>query len=633
MERFVKSLSLALLLCCLALCLASTKLWTRLVESKPIDCATLGIENLNPSSGEVTCSARTFLFSKYRIAKFVKIPSADSLKFGLKSIPPNTTVTVQSIKPPPGYASIANKDGKTVWFTSVGTEWTGASRALANLSAGEDYTLLSKSDFEFEMVFSLGKITAKHSIFLTALSVLIGCYLFIFGFVVRTPRFADVAMIASVLALIVVWCGMPYGTTTGWIDTADDTSYLNWSYNLGYLLDPDLTHGPIKSWASHHNHHSWGTGLFLAPFLFVARLISPGLPVPGLIHFGLMNFGIIFWGCVSVYVFYWTYKLFSPWRPALLMALLGLVSTSALRWMFIRNIFSHIPELVTIGCAAYFCAQRYFRSRGDWRTFLFMMLSLIMAVQVRRENNALFGIPILYEILLPQTRSRKERLSASIALLVGIILSSAILLATNYFTELKAFFANSQTQNFFNFKTPLQTLLTVGPQVFYGQDFGLFYWQNAYPWLALLACLTQMKQWRYWLPLAGTVGFYLLLCTYFEYPNGMEWQNRFLLKLTPILFGGALWFLNHSRLPIRIAGWIWMFVGAGMELLLYRVQKPVEMPFYIDDLSDHLFMYPQSWPGMNMSIFYLPLIAISFVATLFWTLFYFMGRRRPRSSS
>ena len=273
--------------------------------------------------------------------------------------------------------------------------------------------------------------------------------------------------------------------------------------------------------------------------------------------------------------------------------------------------------------AGYFTVERYFRQRDENRYLTGLLAALVFATQIRRENIAFFGVVIVYEWLLPSTKSVLEKIKNSAFFAGAAVLSIVILMATNYFTKLKAFFASSQTAEYFYTSDFLTVFLKQAPAVFYQEAYGLFYWKNAYPWLALGACFVMRRFWRMWLPLLGIALFYLLMCTFFQYPNGFEWQNRFMLKLTPILFGGAVIFLNSVSRPIKIAGWLWLIASATMELHDYFKQLPKGMNFYATDFSDNMLMYPQSWPGPWMELFYLPLTAIwiiSLVLCLKWYL-------------
>ena len=133
-------------------------------------------------------------------------------------------------------------------------------------------------------------------------------------------------------------------------------------------------------------------------------------------------------------------------------------------------------------------------------------------------------------------------------------------------------------------------------------------------------------------PLAVVTFLFIVMCTLYEYPNGMEWQNRFMLKLNPILFGGAAIFLRDSGRVLKCAGWVWLVTAACLEFDLYRRQLPAGMNFYLSDFSDHTLMFPQTWGGTNMTIFYLPLIAVLFLSTILWLRIYWTICKAQSSS-
>jgi hypothetical protein len=619
MKHMHKTSILLVLFATVGILVCSTKIGSLMILRTPVSCDDLSFINLDPVAGDARCENRLFIFGKYNAITLKKFPGSNPLRIQFNKNEDNLAITGQIIKAP-GTMKLATPDGKIIWQSSgVGTEWSGATRSLVT-TKDDRQTLIwtSNSEFEYEIILSPGALPNLRSNLVTALSVVIVLGVgFLCAFGRNYSAMTQISLLMSLCVVVILSCGMPYGSTTGWFDPGDDTSYFHWTYNLGYLLDPYLTHGRLQSWASDHNHHSWGTGLMLAPFLIPARIMAPNLG-PSSLHFGLVNFGVIIWGCLSIYVMFRTFSLVTAWRSALIVALFSVVSTSALKWMFMRNFFSHIPELLAVGCASYCIIRRYIDRELRARIFLGMLISLWLATQIRRENIALFAIPFLYEWLLNTGRNKKYILWYSGIIASVSVMSIITLLATNYFTKLGAFFTSSQTHSYFRPDKFWQMLTQNGPEVLWREDYGLFYWKNAYPWLALGAICLHRRSWRHWAPLSLITIVYLMMCILYEYPNGMEWQNRFLLKLNPILFGGALIFLKRAPKPMQIAGWSWMIASALMELGLYRRQLPAGMNFYISDLTDHSLMFPQLWPGINMYIFYLPLIFVSFVSALFW---------------
>ena len=155
-----------------------------------------------------------------------------------------------------------------------------------------------------------------------------------------------------------------------------------------------------------------------------------------------------------------------------------------------------------------------------------------------------------------------------------------------------------------------------GLLVLFDKEIGFFYWLNIFPWVALLALWWTRRKWKVWLPLLLTATSFILLCIMFEYPNGCEWQNRFLLKLNPIVFGGVGFVLFKGSKWVRS-----LIVGGACaacirEILLYRNQLPDGMAFYLQQFGDHSLAFPQLFPGSAMYLFYLPLIVFASLATL-----------------
>jgi hypothetical protein len=632
MNRIQKILVFTLAVSCAMIALISTKQWTRLATKSQVSCDTLGFQNVNAISGEISCEARRFFFQDYFTVKLTKLPNSEPLQVAFSDPASKYLVTGQFIKPPVNALIVTDlKTKKTVWKSSdIGTGYSGLTREVVTLPEDSTTVIMSLyADVVYELTLSskgAGSELPSNFFNLVTLFIL-GCSLALL-FMSRPSPWISSAIILTSLAVIVSWYGMPFGSSAGWFDGGDDTSYMHWTYSLGYLLDPDLTHSPyISSWARNHNHHPWGTGLILAPFQLPARLLGLGIR-PTVIHYCMINFGVIFCGCVSVLVLFKSFNFFSPWRPALTISLASLVSTSMIKWMFIRNFFSHVPEFLALSIATYFAMRRYYAQNLERRYFLVLLAAMSLATQVRRENIGLFGILIAFEWLLIETPSAKEKLKSISAVLVTAAATILILLLTNYFTDLKQFFGhNSVTQDFITTEMTA-TFIKQAPEVFYREAFGLFYWKNAYPWLALFSCVICRRSWRWWLPLVCATLFYLLMCTFFKYPNGMEWQNRMLLKLNPILFGGTLIFLTRAPLPFKLAGWSWLAYTTSITLAAYLGQKVQRMSFYLNEFSDHSFAYPQSWPGAKMLVFYLPLLSIWTICTVLWLKIYFDGTSR-----
>jgi hypothetical protein len=624
-----RPLVILLILACSFITLSATRAFSLLSLSSSIECGDLGFQNLNPLAGSINCDVRQFLYGKYFSAHLKKNSSDLPLEVSFRDPTHKYNMTSQSIGTSPGLLVMNDKDQKRRWESkSILTRWSAMVREHVPFLENEpSVTLALNSESEFELILTTNaqkNLLSKNIEHLTL--VIAACVILLFSGPLKN-NWMQYALLSTILAIVILWCGLPFCSAAGWFDPGDDLSYLHWTYAIGYLFDPDLTHSSfIPSWSLNHNHHPWGTGLLLAPFLIPARLMGLGMK-PNMIHYSLMNFGVVFSGCLAVGILFRSFRLFSHWRPALVIAVLSLISTSMLKWMFIRNFFSHVPEFVTLSSAAYFALLRFYSLRVSRRCFFAMLISILLATQVRRENLALFGLLLSFEWLHLDMRSLKEKLRDSGFILLFSGLSIVILSATNYFTLLKSFSGNPLVQRDFHSDNLVAFFIKQAPEVFFRESFGLFYWKNAYSWLALFSCILERKSWRWWLPLASTTLFYLLMCTFFEYPNGFEWQNRFLLKLNPVLFAGTLIFLTRAPPLLKIIAWCWTIYGAWAEVNLYFTQIPSIVDFYSTNFSDQTFKFPQSLPPAVTILFYLPLLVIWMVSFLLWIKVYLIAAK------
>ncbi|MCX6116437.1 MAG: hypothetical protein NT027_02760, partial [Proteobacteria bacterium] len=254
--------------------------------------------------------------------------------------------------------------------------------------------------------------------------------------------------------------------------------------------------------------------------------------------------------------------------------------------------------------------------------FAIMLVGFFLACQVRRENLAFAPLLLWFEVvgergfsfssILNQAR-RSLWTIASIGLVA--VLSEFVLHLTNYLTEVNSFFGHVAAAPYLHVGKIFEMFHRNGMDVLFGQAFGLFYWKNLFAILPALLVIMYRRSFRIWFPLVCTVMLYCTLCILYEWPNGMDWQNRFLLKLNPIFFTALVYQMGRSSGILRWVSLSAVLMSAFFELDLYMAQLPYGMSFYIHQFSDQTFLYPPSPSNWNIQIFYLPLI-ILFVGAL-----------------
>jgi hypothetical protein len=539
----------------------------------------------------------------------------------------NTAVPIdlsaQIISSPPCGFMLLNADQKNIWSSSqTGTGWSGATRAFMTTLRPGDLRFLKLNQCGPVEIMSLpqgaGALVQSSAIVVSFLVLLNALLIYFYVQNGCGKNYSDLLLCAGFAVTLIVCAGMPFGSSSGAIDSGDDLSYMHWAYAIGFLHNPDLTLYPsIKSWALNHNHHSWGTGLIMSPFVSLARLFLPKSTGPGSLHFALMNFATVFVSLLGTWIFYSAFRrLVRPW-VALLVCCAMIPSSSLLKWVFMRNVFTHGPEFFCISMFTYAMVRRYFPKDADrpW-SLIRVLLPLMLLAQVRREDLAFFGLPIWFEWFYGPAktnhRNQAKAWGGIVQAAVCLILAVVILQMTNYFTELKTYFGNSRTHLEFVHENYLDAFQKVFPLHIWAKGSGFFAWPNLAHWIAPLALFLNRKSWRIWVPLSGMVCFYILLFTFHLYPTGVEWQNRFLCKLVPVMFLGVGlvidWGLSEKGPKIAI-GWLGVLGvlgGIWGQWPLYLRQLPPGMAFYLNDFNDLSLLYRQARSPLSMMVFYLP---------------------------
>ncbi|MCX6116386.1 MAG: hypothetical protein NT027_02500, partial [Proteobacteria bacterium] len=300
-----------------ALLILVTKALPRIIQGRVIECSELGVANLLPNRGTVTCLEKNFVFGAYRsiILEGNKLEPGLLTSFDLSKL--NGSLTAQLIGPPTEPLIAEDETGKVIWSSNgTGTNWTAATRvSIPDLAQINVLKFRFNSPTKFEIVVSPMQVGDSSIVNILTLSLIF------FGVVILSRKqnspIESLTGCLLVYSAYIMFCGMPFGSSSGWFDSGDDTSYMHWAYNLGYHLNPDLKSTDyIKSWSLDHNHHPWGTGLLLAPFVFIVKLMKSGM-TPNVIHFGFMNFGIIVMGFLSVLVLWRSFYLLFPSRLTL----------------------------------------------------------------------------------------------------------------------------------------------------------------------------------------------------------------------------------------------------------------------------------------------------------------------------
>lgn len=424
------------------------------------------------------------------------------------------------------------------------------------------------------------------------------------------------------LFVLTLVLGSPFAAQVGFIDAGDDTSYVSWAHALGYNLDGDLTRLTIDSWAKGDNHHSWGTGLLLAPFLYLQALVAPHWIGWNHVSLSTLAFAAGLLGVLSVVWLYGAFaRLWPPWLAALLACGL-LCGTSLLKWTYLRSVFSHAPEmfcLCAFGCGLLrmYGSEDSQKRQGRWLTAA-TALAFFLLVQVRREDLMFVVFPLWLGWFKSNGSGRQRLLSVAFWGAVGLI-SLLVLQATNLLTNAPGFWYSPTAHllgkgvNWLIFTERLHTVLL-------GPDGGLLLWWQGPTYLALLAFILGWRHWRLSAPAAIVVIATILMCALHVYPTGYEWQNRFALKLSPLFLWGSGWLIANSMrrawlvallVGYLLVGFLWQMFG------LYPDVWPEGVPRYFELYTDYQILNPQDLSPSRLPMMLLPLVLLAIVISEF----------------
>jgi hypothetical protein len=427
-------------------------------------------------------------------------------------------------------------------------------------------------------------------------------------------RSTQLWFISTVLFLTTMYAGIPFGSNAGWIDTYDDTSYFHWAYNIGYRFDPFLSKDLIRSEAALFNTHSWGSGILLGAPLGLLRAVSSGnIPPTSTVVFATINATSIFLSFGSVILNFLAFSRLLNARLAALCALMTLLATSMLKWTFMRNVFSHSPEAFCLSAMTYLLIIAYKEPSQKTRSLIWYFIIGILLTQVRREDVLFLLVPAAIQLSFWTTK--REFVLITITSLLSLILSLAVLRSTNFFVGINDFW-REPTGSLLHFKNFFAYFEKNAFGVAFSSNYGLFAWWNIPAWLAILCAHTQRRYWVIVGSLSVFVLGYMVMCIIHDFPSGVEWQNRFLVKLNPIIFLGAGIFLQGVK--TRLAQFI-LFLGLIFtilyEIILYSRQIPAGMSFYRDFVTDAQIASGR-YVTLKQTLFFLPLLAIAGITSL-----------------
>lgn len=589
--------------------LVTMRLHSLSVQKNVVPCENLGVKIAQGEEKDVTCFQNLF-FGQLAWNSMITDPS-------LSQVPLTLEISVQKMDShkiygqsvrSPNFIKFLNPfdSSRVAQSSAVGTTWSAAVRELFDFSNYHDPTILftqAAGEKAYELSWLSSDVSTKW--ILNGMTLVLGGLLIFMLIKARTSQ-QIVTVLAGAFTILLIYCGMPFGSAAGWYDTGDDRSYVHWALQLGYQLDPFLYHNSWDTYAQRWNHHPWGTGLLLAPFLLPIRILRPGMQL-GSLHMAAMSFGIIFLSFLSVLILFLAFKRILPPRVSAVCAFATIPSTSLIKWVFMRNIFTHGPEAFTLAIATYGFVGRYFTKTEKRSDLWAIIFGLFFATQVRRENIVFLGLAMLFEVLLRDRDPLKERIKSLATLVVTGVAAHFILQGTNYFTDLKTWGPGPIFIDFRFAQFP-EMIRKSAADVLFSKLYGFFYWTHGYVWVALGALWFGRKHWRIWAPMIGVFGFYCLMLMVHSGPSGGDWQGRYLLKFNPIVFGACAYFLTQASGALLVLGWGVLVVTAVYETYLYLGQIWPGMNYYSETLNDGAWLYPQVFPGLSMNLFFVPVI-------------------------
>ncbi len=414
------------------------------------------------------------------------------------------------------------------------------------------------------------------------------------------------------LYFVTLVAGTPFGTQVGGIPVGDDLSYFSWASAIGYHLNPDLTMQSIDSWARGSNHHTWGTGVLLAPSLMLQKLVLPSTMGFSSVTYSLVSYNSMLLTFLSVLIYYFAFVQVFPRHVAMVISLGTLTCTSLLKWTYLRNVFSHSAEAFTIAWFTYCFIRQYFTKQGSMINRLWLFFAIIAVAQVRREN-VLFGLlPAYFELAL----FGKSHIKHALFFCAATVSSWLVLQATNLWTFAPGFFYTS-TARHLGFNNIPQLMRDNFFNITFNSETGLWALWNIPAYLAVLASLHARRNLKIIAPLSVMVAGYVFMCIIHEFPTGFDWQNRFLIKLNPIIFAAVGYLLTvptfKSFRPLIYAGIL--FTSVVETFFLYPREIPPGLPTYANIFSDLQLSEPQDL-FLFRTLFFLPVICFGVITLL-----------------
>jgi hypothetical protein len=428
-----------------------------------------------------------------------------------------------------------------------------------------------------------------------------------------------IGLLTFAYTLLYFFEGLPFYTSLGIFDPFDDKSYVEWAHHIGYQLTLNISDG--TSAAADGNIHSWGTGFLLAPPFFLARLLMPlsnGLEPT---VFSLVTCWSVVLGLITVILYYKAFSLVFSQGISAFIALLTIAGTSLSKWTFGRLIFSHAPEAFSLAFGTFFFISIYYKNKTTILNYLGLALALWLTIQIRRENVLLILPPLTYELL--KLKSRKTQLLPIGILLATFAASLASLQLSNIFTRLKYISASIPTAGIISldwvrFKTNFLPVL-------FSSSAG-FFTVGVFVPISCFSLLFFRKKIHLVLPFVVVIGGYLLMCMLHQYPTGFEWQNRFLLKINPIIFGGIGIVIQKSKAILRTLLFVILAFGVYYQHILYLENLHPHQAVYADLFTTLTATNPFAFHPEIRFLWPLNILVVIFVFSLIGTIFLFASR-------